>query len=310
MNRLNPFVSWQVFCITMVIVVLLIACSGPENEEIEPSETLQTPVLSIAVDTPMPTVTDEGPKAADIPPESASESLTGVQALDHLAAIILDNNLEARRDLISFATAGCTTADGLSGPPKCEPGQAEGAPVDFLPVMGPGEGLALLLGEVHESLDFQADGLYAAYRRADTPIRDTHFAPWEYGLFFSIGETESNIQYVLVHANTDGHIIRLDFLACPRNEEGRIIEPEFLTCSPRQIIERDAGELLLPPQETEVNSLDYNSTPLAAIQFHPLAGLVYTIDGELWILDENGEPLFVLDEPSARLSSDRRFNSA
>ena len=93
-------------------------------------------------------------RATGIAPPSTRESATGISELDRLAAVVLDNDLEARRELLRFTTAGCTTADGLGGPPKCDPGQAEGTPVDFLPIMGPGEGLALLPGEVDESLDF------------------------------------------------------------------------------------------------------------------------------------------------------------
>ena len=307
MNRLSPFVSWPVFCMTMAMVAILIACSAPKGEVVEPPDPIQTPVLPAVEDTPTPAVTDEAPHATDIPPESSGESLTGVPALDHLAAVILDNNLEARRDLISFATAGCTTADGLGGPPKCTPDQAEGTPVDFLPVMGPGEGLAVKPGEIDTSLDFQAEALYAVYRRVDKPIGDPNYAPGEYGLFFSTGETETNIQYVLVHADANGTIVRLDFLACPVDEEGQIIEPEFLICSPRQIIERDAGELMLPPQETELASSGSDTKPPATIHFHPLAGLVYTMDGELWIIDENGEPVYFFNEPAARLSADGRY---
>ena len=40
---------------------------------------------------------------------------------------------------------------------------------------------------------------------------------------------------------------------------------------------------------------------------HPLAGLLYRDGQEIWIIDEKGEPLFVFDEPSARLSADGRF---
>jgi Tol biopolymer transport system component len=40
---------------------------------------------------------------------------------------------------------------------------------------------------------------------------------------------------------------------------------------------------------------------------HPLTGLLYRDGHDIWILDENGEPLFVFDEPSARLSADGRF---
>ncbi|MGB3717451.1 MAG: hypothetical protein WA996_23755 [Candidatus Promineifilaceae bacterium] len=308
MNRLKLFVSWPMFCMTMVMTALLIACSGPDGEGIEPSETLQTPILSAVVDTPPPAATDEAPQATDTPPQPGGNSTTGIPELDRLAAVVLDNDLEARRELLRFTTAGCTTLDGLGGPPKCDPGQTEGTPVEFLPVMGLGEGVALLPGEVDKSLDFQAEALYAAYRRADTPIRDPNYAPGEYGLFFSTGETETNIQYVLVYADTDGHIIRLDYLACPVDEEGQIIEPDYLTCSPRQIIERDAGELLLPPaQVTEARSSGSTSTPPATTQSHPLAGLVYSTDEGLWIIDAGGEPSFVIDEPAARLSADGRY---
>jgi len=42
-------------------------------------------------------------------------------------------------------------------------------------------------------------------------------------------------------------------------------------------------------------------------QLHPLAGLVYRSGHEIWIIDENGEPVFVIDEPSARLYADGRY---
>jgi hypothetical protein len=268
----------------------------------------QTPKLSTVVATPTPTVSDETPQATDVPPQPAGESVTGIPELDRLVVVVLDNDLKARRELVRFTTVGCTTADGLGGPLKCEPGQAEGAPVDFLPVMGSGEGLALLPHEVDESLDFHAAALYAVFRRADTPIRDLNYAPGEYGLFFSTAEMEKNIQYVLVHADANGHIIRLDYLACPVDGKGQIIEPEFLICSPRQVIERDAGELLLPPpKETEVGSSGSEGMSPAAIEFRPLAGLVYTVNGGLWIIGADGEPAFVFEEPSARLSADGRY---
>jgi Tol biopolymer transport system component len=40
---------------------------------------------------------------------------------------------------------------------------------------------------------------------------------------------------------------------------------------------------------------------------HPLAGLVYRDGHEIWILDKNGEPVFVFDEPKIRLSADGRY---
>lgn len=167
--------------------------------------------------------------------------------VNRVAIAVLSNDLEARRKLVHYTTAGCTTADGLGGPPKCAPDQAEGAPVEYLPVLGPGEGVPVLPEAVDGVLDFPAEAFYAAYRRSDEPIRDVYYAPGEYGLFFATDETEPNIQFVLVHADAEGHIVRLDYLACPVDKDGQIVEVDGLTCSPEQIIERDAAELLLAP---------------------------------------------------------------
>ena len=173
--------------------------------------------------------------------------MTGIAELDKLAAVVLSNDMTARRELVTYTTAGCTTADGLGGPPKCDPGQAEGTPVEYLPVLGPGEGVTVLPEVVGEVLDFPAVALYAAYRRADEPIRDIYYPPGDYGLFFKTGKQGANIQFVLVHADMAGRIVRLDYLACPVDEAGDIVEMAGLACSPEQIMERDAAELLVAP---------------------------------------------------------------
>jgi hypothetical protein len=174
-----------------------------------------------------------------------SGGTTGIPELDQLITVILSNDLAARRELVNYTSTGCTNAEGLGGPPRCQPGQAEGTPVEYLPVLGPGEGVPVLPEAVNETLDFPAEALYAAYHRADEPVRDIYYRPGEYGLFFTAGEGEGAIQYVLVHADMAGRIVRLDYLACPVDETGEIIEMEGLACSPEQIMERDADELLL-----------------------------------------------------------------
>jgi len=179
--------------------------------------------------------------------DTQSEGSTGIPELDQLATAILSNDLGARRALVQYTEAGCTNVQGLGGPPKCDPGQAEGTPVAYLPVLGPGEGVPVLPEAVDETLDFPVESLYAAYRRADEPIRDVYYPPGEYGLFFTMGEGEEVIQYVLVHADMAGRIVRLDYLACPVSSTGQIIEMEGLACSPEQIMERDAGDVLLAP---------------------------------------------------------------
>ena len=172
---------------------------------------------------------------------------TGIPEVNRVAIAVLSNALEARRELVRYTTAGCTTTDGLGGPPKCGPDQAEGTPVEYLPVLGPGEGAPVLPEAVDRALDFPAETFYAAYRRDDEKIRDAYYPPGEYGLFFTLGKAEPTIQFVLVHADADGHIVRLDYLTCPMDEDGQIVEMDGLTCSPEQIMERDAGQLLLAP---------------------------------------------------------------
>ena len=88
--------------------------------------------------------------------------------VNRVATAVLSNDLEARRELVHYTTAGCTNALGLGGPPKCDPGQAEGTPVDYLPILGPGEGAPILPEAVNEVLGFPAETFYAAYRRAST----------------------------------------------------------------------------------------------------------------------------------------------
>lgn len=194
----------------------------------------------------------ETPEIAAFIAESAaaytqSGGSTGIPELDQLATAILSNDLAARRELVHYTTAGCTNVDGLGGPPKCDPGLVEGTEVEYLPVLGPGEGVPVLPEAIDETLDFPAEALYAVFRRADEPVRDIYYRPGDYGLFFTTGELEGAIQYVLVHADMAGRIVRLDYLACPVDEAGNIIEPEGMVCSPKQIMARDAGEVLLAP---------------------------------------------------------------
>jgi len=70
------------------------------------------------------------------------------------------------------------------------------------------------------------------------------------------------------------------------------------------IAEGQAAEL--PPQ-ADSTAPNAESEPASPEQQHPLAGLVYRQGHEIWIIDEKGEPVYVFDEPSARLSADGRY---
>lgn len=87
-------------------------------------------------------------------------------------------------------TVPCTTAEGLGGPPKCQEGQAEGTPVEVLPVWGP-EGHYVEPANLDLFLEsLQLGRLYAVYEVADagTPMADYEPAG-EYGVIFGGGES-------------------------------------------------------------------------------------------------------------------------
>jgi dipeptidyl aminopeptidase/acylaminoacyl peptidase len=53
---------------------------------------------------------------------------SGIGVVDAAIAAILSNDINARRDLVGYTTAGCTTVMGLGGPPKCTEGQPSARP--------------------------------------------------------------------------------------------------------------------------------------------------------------------------------------
>jgi hypothetical protein len=161
---------------------------------------------------------------------SAGDQWTGIDVVDQAIEIILSNDLDARRDLIRYTTAGCTTAEGLGGPPKCEPDQADGTPVTYFPVLGPGEGSPVLPENIEDTIDFAVEDLYAAFRRPDTAEIDEFYPAGLYGLVFTL-PVGGGLTGLTVRLDGEGQIIRLDFLAQPLETE----------------IEEQGIELLVPP---------------------------------------------------------------
>lgn len=271
---------------------------------------------------PTPTAWDEALRTAsalDASPEEVTRFFAEVQdpvtdgegkelppELEPVITAVLNNDLQARQALVHFTTAGCTNAQGLGGPPKCEPDQTEGTLIQYLPMLGPGEGVTVLPEDLDHSLDFQVETLYAVSQRANQPIRDVYYPPGEYGLFFADGEKDGIIQFVLVHVNTAGQIVRLDYLACPVDEEGNIASLDYMDCPPESSIEREGGELLVPPGQFRAENIHVDSTPTPEANAHPMAGLVYSTDDGLWIVDDQGESRLIIDQPQARLSPDGR----
>jgi Tol biopolymer transport system component len=145
---------------------------------------------------------------------AAGIQLTGIEVIDRAIEAILSNDLDARQELIHYTTAGCTTADGLGGPPKCEPDQADGTPVTYFPVLGPGEGSPVMPEDIDNTIDFVVKELYAAFRRLDPTEVDIYYPAGVYGLVFSFPPGDS-LTGVTVRLDDQGRIIRLDFFIQP-----------------------------------------------------------------------------------------------
>jgi hypothetical protein len=148
-----------------------------------------------------------------------SENLeTGIAALDAAIATFLSNDVNARRELVQYTTTGCTTAEGLGGPPKCVEGQADGTPVAYFPVLGPGEGSPVLPENIDQSIDVVVGKLFAAVRLGQPAVVDEYYPAGTYGLIFSLpaGPGLSGI-----HARLDenGRLVRLDYLMGPVEDE-------------------------------------------------------------------------------------------
>lgn len=127
--------------------------------------------------------------------------------VDRVAAAILAQDVSATRELIHFTTAGCTNADGLGGPPKCVEGQAEGAPVDFLPMLGPGEGATILAEDVESVLPLAASELVGVYAVPEDAYEDPVWPAGDYGLVFASSDAFIKTITVLV---TDDGIVRVN----------------------------------------------------------------------------------------------------
>ncbi|MGW8227107.1 MAG: hypothetical protein ACWGOY_15300, partial [Anaerolineales bacterium] len=74
-----------------------------------------------------------------VPQEVQFTASLEIEDLKPVIEAILYGSITDRAELVSYTTTACTTADGLGGPPKCEPGEAEGTLVEVLPILA-GEG--------------------------------------------------------------------------------------------------------------------------------------------------------------------------
>lgn len=162
-----------------------------------------------------------------VPPTRAPQR-TGLVEVDAVITAMLGNNVAARRALVRFTTAACTTREGAGGPPKCKPDEAEGTPVEFLPILGPGEGSTIRKADVDKLLDVAVKSVYGVYRVKPDATREREYPAGDYAAIF-------------LHQNNDGAI-------AVRVANGGIVRIDYLM-TPDQGFQSDGAEWLIAPQE-------------------------------------------------------------
>ena len=125
--------------------------------------------------------------------------------VDHIIDVVLANDVEARRKLIAYITTPCTTAQGMGGPPKCAPGEANGTQVEVFPFLGE-EGEHLRPQAIDRILQFTVEGLYGVYRVPDSAFRAEYWPAGRYGLIF----VATGLQRQATVFADDGRIVRLE----------------------------------------------------------------------------------------------------
>lgn len=146
--------------------------------------------------------------SASIDIEYPPDIRTGIKEIDHVIDVIMDKDIEARLELVQFTTTTCTTTDGLGGPPKCEPSEADETIVDAFPVSN-GEGHFVRPDKIQEVFDFTVRGLFAVYVVPEDAYHTDYWPAGEYGIVFTSEDGGSpHVINVLVE---DGLIVRLEF---------------------------------------------------------------------------------------------------
>jgi hypothetical protein len=169
-------------------------------------------------------------------PSKPSEGLyplttrTGIEEVDKILDVVASGDIQMLLSLIQFTNTRCTTAEGLGGPPKCREGEAEGTPVEVLPILG-SEGYFFYREDIDEWSGINANGLYAVYEVSPEFVSEPDYPSGKYVVMFV---DQKNATVVSLRVD-QGKIVRVDYL---------------LDTSPEQLngwLEREASTVILPP---------------------------------------------------------------
>lgn len=147
-----------------------------------------------------------GRETTVIPPQPVQAGHTGIAEIDAIIETMLSGNPQAEIQFLQFSLLPCTHADGLGGPPKCEPGEEEGTPIEAFPFLGP-EGGHMRRGEMEDWAGIQVSSVYAVYRVSERVYSDDAYPAGEYAIVF----TTANNEFFITAQVRAGKIVRLDF---------------------------------------------------------------------------------------------------
>jgi hypothetical protein len=199
----------------LLSVLLLSACATPEPEEKPLPVTEETALVQ--------------PTATRDPGYYPLSTRTDIPDVDAVIAAVESEDPQQLRNLIRFTTVGCTTAEGLGGPPKCKDGEADSTLVDVLPFLGP-EGHFMRKTELSSFSGVDVIGIYAVYNVSDTAYSEEAYPVGEYAVMFRGGENQPDVVIQI-----RGGVIRMDTLYPPTSLDA--------------IIQRDAAQMILVPQQ-------------------------------------------------------------
>jgi hypothetical protein len=154
---------------------------------------------------------------------------TGITGLDTVLEAVTSGDAPAIAATFRLLETPCTTADGLGGPPKCGPGEADQTIVTVFPVLG-SEGTFVMaddLPALAESLEIA--GLFGVYQVTGEPSAEESYWPsGTYGVVLAgAGDTPA---YTLLVAQ--GNIVRIIF-----HYDG----------GPEEAFDRNRGPIIVPP---------------------------------------------------------------
>ena len=143
--------------------------------------------------------------------EETEDALPAISPLDELKPVVLailrGSYLDVKA-LVRYTTTPCTSADGLGGPPKCLPTEADGTLIDAF-LLGGSEAHFVRPTEIEPSLQFSVKGLYAVYHVQPNPNKQIDSPTGEYALVFD--RDQNDYPLPIIAYVTDDKLVSLDF---------------------------------------------------------------------------------------------------